>query len=75
MRVIHFELYFGQTLVLKNSVVNTTICNLAPFSEYMFEIRVKPQRDSGNITGYWSAPTRKLFKTVGGCKWLILSQI
>lgn len=55
-----------QTLVLKNSAVNTTICNLAQFSEYMFEIRVKPQKDSGNITGYWSTPARKLFKTVGG---------
>lgn len=73
MRVIYFELYFGQILVLKNSVVNIIICNLVSFSEYMFEIRVKLQRDLGNIIGYWSVFIRKLFKIVGGCKWLILS--
>nr|XP_022315244.1 uncharacterized protein LOC111119401 isoform X2 [Crassostrea virginica] len=54
-----------QTLILKNTAVNSTICNLASFSEYKFEIRVKPQNEAGNITGYWSDKASKLFKTMG----------
>ncbi|XP_062616763.1 uncharacterized protein LOC134278365 isoform X2 [Saccostrea cucullata] len=54
-----------KTMILKNSAVNATICNLTAYTDYVFEIRVKPQNYAGNITGYWSQSTRKLYKTIG----------